>query len=81
MELRELIDRAAGDCIGSYVGPDRNLADAILAALDKAGIAFVPKTITREMGDELCYDYELPMLQKDWERCLAASPFAKGEKE
>jgi hypothetical protein len=51
--LRELIARAAGDCLGSYVGPDRDmdesLADAILAALDNAGLMVVAKTQERNV--------------------------------
>ena len=50
---------------------------AMSAALDRiamAGWMVVPKDITQEMTDELCYDTTVEELQPYWERAISAAP-------
>ena len=85
MVLRELIARASGDGIGSYVGPDRDLdevwAHAILTALDAAGLVVVPREPTEEMlwAVRSYIDRDAYIDGETYQAMIAASPFAKKE--
>lgn len=79
-DLRRTLARAVNTYRANTVSfqqTDMGLSLAIIAALKANGLMVVPDQITREMGDMLCYDYDLADLQRDWIACLAASPFAK----
>ena len=54
-------------------------ADAILAALDAAGLVVVPREPTEEMG-QAWHDADL-VCRDEWQAMLAASPYAKKEVE
>ena len=91
MELRELIARVTHetaqsdmDMCGIYNADD--VADAILAALDKAGLVVVPKLPTVDMCeaglDHMPGNDPTDCMVKAgivFERMIAASPFAKKE--
>lgn len=79
-DLRKLIAAAINNyriSTVSFQQTDMGLSFAIIAAFKKRGLVVVPDQITREMGDEICHDYDLADLQCDWIACLAASPYAK----
>lgn len=85
-ELRDLIARTIGFCaIGEEERPGtekwtfpeaQEYADAILAALDEAGLVVVPREATVEMLDASL----LGMSQQgSYRNAVASSPFAKEE--
>lgn len=75
---REVIASTAisnSDLIGGG-GPALAFADAILSALDAAGVAFVPKEATREIENAVREEVFGDCNFRDlWRKALAASPF------
>ena len=92
--LREMLERAleASSASEDYEDTIRDAADAILTALDGAGIAVVPKEPTEAMireweaacpppGRYVSEDAETAAYARaDWTAMLDASPFAHKEK-
>jgi hypothetical protein len=91
MELRDLIARALlADRRGPGNQPCANhLADAIIAALDAAGLAVVPREPTEEMAKAGKNAFMPPTtfvsyttsMAEAWVHMISASPFAKKEVE
>ena len=84
-DLRELIARVAKHATG-YVAVSHYesevIADAIIAALDAAGLVVVPRAPTERMIDVGCDYVEFINTASDAYRAMiAASPYMKGEKE
>jgi hypothetical protein len=91
MELREIIARASCEGV-NWAWPDgasdgdylnrlmfERQADAILTALDAAGLVVVPRKATEEMCRAMDNSPDDTLWQEVWAEAVAASPFAKKE--
>jgi hypothetical protein len=82
VDLRELIARAAyekGSFLVQAYDPWLTWADAILAALDAAGLVVVPRRADEKMCRGMDGSVEGCLWQEVWASAIAASPFAKKE--